>query len=185
MYNIFVGSSNSLSGPVPLFVFIFWPQWHCCYKSIHSCREHFFEHVLKFIPMIGNNKSPGYFLVVCVIWGCKKLSHNITPKTIEWSDVSFDHIFGCFHRFFIAGRQENCHQLQRRKWRMNPPNTAQIVKARLLANVLPSESLLSLSSTLGILNLKILQENKNCPNPTCSQKRFYHFWISPSGRLSK
>ena len=42
---------------------------------------------------------------------------------------------------------------------MNPPNTAQIVKTRLLVNVLPSESLLSLSVTLGILNLKILQNN--------------------------
>ena len=36
---------------------------------------------------------------------------------------------------------------------MNPPNTAQIVKMRLLDKVLPSESLLSLSLTLGILNL--------------------------------
>ena len=39
---------------------------------------------------------------------------------------------------------------------MNPPNTAQIVKTRLLDKVLPSESLLSLSVTLGILNLKII-----------------------------
>ena len=38
---------------------------------------------------------------------------------------------------------------------MNPPNTAQIVKTRLLDKVLPAESLLSLSVTLGILNLKI------------------------------
>lgn len=37
---------------------------------------------------------------------------------------------------------------------MNPPNTAQIVKTRLLDKVLPSESLLSLSVTLAILNLK-------------------------------
>ena len=35
---------------------------------------------------------------------------------------------------------------------MNPPNTAQIVKTRLLDKFLPSESLLSLSLTLGILN---------------------------------
>ena len=45
---------------------------------------------------------------------------------------------------------------------MNPPNTAQIVKTRLLDKVLPSESLLSLSVTLGILNLNILQENEYC-----------------------
>ena len=38
---------------------------------------------------------------------------------------------------------------------MNPPNTAQIVKTKLLDKVLPSESLMSLSVTLGILNLKI------------------------------
>ena len=38
---------------------------------------------------------------------------------------------------------------------MNPPNTAQIVKTRLLDKVLLSESLLSLSVTLGILNLHI------------------------------
>ena len=43
---------------------------------------------------------------------------------------------------------------------MNPPNTAQTVKTRLLDKVLPLESLLSLSVTLGILNLKILQENE-------------------------
>ena len=36
---------------------------------------------------------------------------------------------------------------------MNPPNTAQVVKTRLLVEVLPSESLLSLSVTIGILNL--------------------------------
>ena len=45
---------------------------------------------------------------------------------------------------------------------MNPPNTAQIVKTRLLDKVFPSESLLSLSVTLGILNLNILQENEYC-----------------------
>ena len=38
---------------------------------------------------------------------------------------------------------------------MNPPNTAQIVKTRLLVKVFPSESLLSLSVTMGILNLKM------------------------------
>ena len=56
------------------------------------------------------------------------------------------------------GVKRTVNQLQRRKWRMNPPNTAQIVKMRLLVKVLPSESLLSLSVTLGILNLKILQK---------------------------
>ena len=53
------------------------------------------------------------------------------------------------------GVKRTVKQLQSRKWRMNPPNTAQIVKTRLLEKVLPSESLLSLSSTLGILNLEI------------------------------
>ena len=47
---------------------------------------------------------------------------------------------------------------------MNPPNTAQTVKTRLLDKVLSSESLWSLSVTLGILNLKILQ-NSDCPMP--------------------
>ena len=37
---------------------------------------------------------------------------------------------------------------------MNPPKTAQIVKTKLLDRVLPAESLLSLSVTLGILKLK-------------------------------
>ena len=37
---------------------------------------------------------------------------------------------------------------------MNPPKTAQIVKTKLLANVLPSEPLLILSVTSGILILK-------------------------------
>ena len=41
---------------------------------------------------------------------------------------------------------------------MNPPNTAQIVNTRLLVKVLPSESLWSLSVTLGILILKILHK---------------------------
>ena len=53
------------------------------------------------------------------------------------------------------GLKRTVKQLERRKWRMNPPNTAQIVKTRLLEKFLPSESLLSLSVTLGILNLKI------------------------------
>ena len=38
---------------------------------------------------------------------------------------------------------------------MNPPNTAQMVKTKLLALVLPSESCLSLSVTSGILRLKL------------------------------
>ena len=54
-----------------------------------------------------------------------------------------------------VGLKRTVKQLQRRKWRMNPPNTAQIVNTRLLVRVLPSQSLLSLSVTLGILNLKI------------------------------
>ena len=59
------------------------------------------------------------------------------------------------------GLRRTVKKLQSKKWRMNPPNTAQIEKTRLLVNVLPSESLCSLSLTLGILNLKILQENEN------------------------
>ena len=43
---------------------------------------------------------------------------------------------------------------------MNPPNTAQIVKIKLLVKVLPSEYLLSLSFTLGVLILKIIHNNK-------------------------
>ena len=53
------------------------------------------------------------------------------------------------------GVKRTVKQLLSRKWRMNPPNTAQIVQTRLLDKVLPSVSLLSLSVTLGILNLKI------------------------------
>ena len=41
-----------------------------------------------------------------------------------------------------------------RKCRIKPPNTAQIVKTKLLALVLPTESLLSLSVASGILKLK-------------------------------
>ena len=44
---------------------------------------------------------------------------------------------------------------------MNPPKTAQIVKTKLLDRVLPSESLLSLSVTLGILKLKLDIKSEN------------------------
>ena len=50
------------------------------------------------------------------------------------------------------GVKRTVKQLERRKWRMNPPNTAQTVKTRLLDKVLPLESLLSLSVTLGMRN---------------------------------
>ena len=53
------------------------------------------------------------------------------------------------------GLRRTVKKLQSKKWRMNPPNTAQIVKTRLLDKVLPSEYLLSLSVTLGILKLSL------------------------------
>ena len=55
---------------------------------------------------------------------------------------------------------------------MNPPNTAQIVKIKLLDKVLPSEYLLSLSVTLGILNLEILQTSTAKVLVSCSDVQF-------------
>ena len=81
---------------------------HSSYLRKHSCGGHFAHHVIIFIPIFGNNKSPRYFLIDGIWRGCKKLYINPTPWPKEWSDVSFDQVFGCFHRFFIAGRQENC-----------------------------------------------------------------------------
>ena len=63
---------------------------------------------------------------------------------------------------------------------MNPPNTAQIVKIRLLVKVLPSESLLSLSVTLGILNLKKIQGDfwQSTSRMDVLEGLFWNFWGS-------
>ena len=111
MYTVWVISCNSLSGPVPVFEFLFliiqYP-WLRSHLSKHSCRGYFAHHILIFIPIFGDNKSPGYFLIDWIWRGCKKLSPNLSPWPKEGSYVSADQVLGCFHRFFIAGRQENC-----------------------------------------------------------------------------
>ena len=93
MYTVWESSRDSLSGPVPVFV-VLWPYrpWPGCCLSIHSCRNRFFSIFRIFIIIFGNNKSPGYFLVVCIIWGWKKLFIDISTWSKDESDVSFDYV---------------------------------------------------------------------------------------------
>ena len=65
------------------------------------------NHVLIFIPIFGNNKSTGYFLVVWIGRGCKKLSKNLSPWRHKWSDISFYQVCCSLHRFFITGSKED------------------------------------------------------------------------------
>ena len=45
-----------------------------CLSSVGKCDLS--HHVIMFIPIFGNNKSPGYFLVNWIRRGCKSLSKN-------------------------------------------------------------------------------------------------------------
>ena len=56
--------------------------------------------------------------------------------------------------FSYLGLKRTVKKLQRRKCRINPPKTAQIVKTKLLDNVLRTETLGCFSVMSGVLELK-------------------------------